>query len=185
MTYSFNPNIPATADKPSVDQPAMLINNSSTFNLIAVDHVGFNTANGGRHNQVTFNDYTTQTTPANPVSILFTMNQNNAAQLFHYNSANTTQYTPDPTGSTVLLGGIILKWGQGTGFVNGVVSFTTPFPNNCYTVVAQVINSNAATVVNDAVYVYNFTVTGFNATATKRTLLASNTINFTYIAIGN
>jgi hypothetical protein len=53
-SFTFTPTIPAANNDPADDQGLMLQNNASTSGLIAVDHVGFNTANGGQHLQVTF-----------------------------------------------------------------------------------------------------------------------------------
>lgn len=52
MTFTFNSLIPAANNNPSADQPDMLTNNVSTRGIIAVDHFGFDVANGGRHLQV-------------------------------------------------------------------------------------------------------------------------------------
>lgn len=49
MTYTFYNMIPAANNNPSNDQPLMLVNNQSTQSIIAVDHIGFNAANGGYH----------------------------------------------------------------------------------------------------------------------------------------
>jgi hypothetical protein len=72
MSFSFYNSIPAAADYPGDDQPLMLINNQSTASLIAVDHVGFNTPGGGKHEQVTFNSENTPSAPTDPVSVLYT-----------------------------------------------------------------------------------------------------------------
>lgn len=52
-SYSYNASIPAANDLPADDQPLMLTNFSSISGLVSQDHVGFNTANGGQHLQVT------------------------------------------------------------------------------------------------------------------------------------
>lgn len=53
MTFTFFPNVPAAPDDPADDQPQMQQNNSAIFNLIPVDHIGFNAlANNGKHQQV-------------------------------------------------------------------------------------------------------------------------------------
>lgn len=61
MSFTFNTNIPAAANDPSVDQPDMLTNNVSTKAIIAVDHLTFDTANGGNHLQVHLPLYTNPT----------------------------------------------------------------------------------------------------------------------------
>lgn len=57
MTFIFNTGIPAVNNNPSVDQPDMLQNNVSTDGILAVDHISFNTNNGGNHLQVHFPVY--------------------------------------------------------------------------------------------------------------------------------
>jgi len=54
MSFTYNLGIPATNNNPTTDQPNMKINNDAIASIIAVDHVGFNASNGGKHNQVTF-----------------------------------------------------------------------------------------------------------------------------------
>lgn len=58
MTFIFNNTIPAAANDPSVDQSDMLANNVATDGILAVDHIGFNAANGGTHLQVHLPIYT-------------------------------------------------------------------------------------------------------------------------------
>ncbi len=76
--YTYNNNIPFASNNPSTDQPNMQTNTNSISALIGVDHVGFNSSgsgaggNGGHHLQVTFDQTTTQTTPSNPQTILYT-----------------------------------------------------------------------------------------------------------------
>jgi len=72
MTFSFNTNIPAAPNNPSVDQPDMIVNNQSTNGIIAVDHITFNTANGGQHKQVTFNNKNVPVAQTDPQSVLYT-----------------------------------------------------------------------------------------------------------------
>lgn len=53
--FQFTSSIPAANDYPGDDQPLMQQNFASTANLVAIDHVGFNTAStGGYHNKSTY-----------------------------------------------------------------------------------------------------------------------------------
>lgn len=72
MTFTFNTNIPAANNNPSVDQPDMLTNNQSTDALLAVDHVSFNALNGGQHKQVTFNNRNVPGAQTDPQAVLYT-----------------------------------------------------------------------------------------------------------------
>ncbi len=73
MTFNFNAGIPAPNDNPSIDQPDMLTNNVSMNAILAVDHVSFNTANGGQHKQVTINNKTAPGAQTDPQSVVFTV----------------------------------------------------------------------------------------------------------------
>lgn len=60
MTFSYNNGVPATNNDPSVDQPDMLLNAQAISGIADVDHIGFNSANGGMHRQSTYPAVTTQ-----------------------------------------------------------------------------------------------------------------------------
>lgn len=127
--FNYFPDIPAADHNPSVDQPNMQTNAQSIKDLIAVDHVTFSVNNGGQHTSISFNQDASYV-PTPPVSPpeLFT----NAVtlignpQLFYFsgNAAHSSdQYSLFATkGSTMLLGGIIVKW-----FVATLTGPTTPF----------------------------------------------------------
>lgn len=85
--YTFYPATPTAGNDPADDQPLMTINNASTSGLISQDHVGFNTANGGNHKQVTFNANVTPSSPTDPISVLSTQagKASTVANLVHTN----------------------------------------------------------------------------------------------------
>lgn len=182
MTFSFNTNIPAAPNDPSVDQPDMLTNNQSTNLLLAVDHISFNTAGGGQHKQVTFNGNNVPTPPVTP-PVLFTNTVAGLPQLFFYSGDAThssSQYVNNAQGSTFVLGGMIMKWGFfGPISDNQVINFPVAFPNNCYTVVATPVKSGA---FGNLVFTIRTTptVTGFQVRTNGVVLDA-----ISYIAIGN
>ena len=164
MSISYNLNIPNGPDNPSTDQPNMKTNTNSISSFVAVDHVGFNTGAGntsGRHLQVTFDSdnvpsLPTPTNGGDSLGILFTntVGAGSINQLFYYAgpaAQSSNQYTNSSTnGSTMLLGGIILKWGKETlvGTQNPTVTFTNAFPNACFDVQLSLLNSgySSATV---------------------------------------
>lgn len=92
-------------------------------------------------------------------------------------------------GETCLPGGILIKWGSATKTGSSTVTFAsvglTNFPNNCFAVLAQPINSNLPTVANDYVYTHTPTTSQFGVVCTRRITLASNTVSFYFVAIGN
>lgn len=87
MTFTFNSAIPAAPNNPSVDQPDMLTNNISTDAILAVDHISFNTANGGQHKQVTFNNKNVPGAQTDPQSVLYTNSgtASSVSQVFYRN----------------------------------------------------------------------------------------------------
>lgn len=54
MPFIYDETIPAANNNPSSDQPVMQANALAITQLIAVDHVTFNSADSGKHEQVTF-----------------------------------------------------------------------------------------------------------------------------------
>ncbi len=72
--FNYNAGIPAANNNPSVDQNPMLENFTSINQIVAVDHVTFNTNNGGQHLQVTYNNISSQTSQTDPQSVSFTAN---------------------------------------------------------------------------------------------------------------
>jgi len=62
--FEFNVSVPATDNNPSVDQPQMLINTTSENSIWAVDHISYNSNNGGTHLQTSFSNF--QTNPVLP-----------------------------------------------------------------------------------------------------------------------
>ena len=188
----YNLGIPNAPNNPSTDQPNMLTNNNNIATFVAVDHVGFNvSASGltsGQHAQVTFNGNNVPTLPT-PVyagkseGILFTDNVGTVNQLFYYAGTaaqSEDQYVSASTGSTFLLGGIILKWGQVINAANNTtVNFTPAFPNNCWSVTVSggltsgtqpTINVNPSSVTTG---LFVLKITG------------TTPVNVFYIAIGN
>jgi len=69
--FTFNADIPASTNNPSTDQPKMLLNNQSELAIWGVDHITFNTAGSGTHEQTTFLNYATPATPANQGSVAY------------------------------------------------------------------------------------------------------------------
>ena len=161
--YSYNNGVPSANNDPSVDQPNMLINTQSINSLLGIDHVSFNAAGGGRHNQVTFAGNNPATLPATP-PVLFVNNQdgngNNLpgglAQLFYYSGTDAQsqlQYTNSGAGygSVLLPGGLILKFGLQGGVSPAGLTITFPqaFPNNCFMAVAcQEATTGAGVYIN-------------------------------------
>ena len=88
MSFTYNLNIPFAPNNPSADQPLMETNTNSINNLLAVDHVSFNTLGGGQHLQVTFNSENVPGVQTDPTSVLYTagIGASTKANLFFRNS---------------------------------------------------------------------------------------------------
>lgn len=53
--YTYDATEPAANSNPTNSQPTMLVNAASIASIIAQDHVGFSTDDGGYHKQISFN----------------------------------------------------------------------------------------------------------------------------------
>lgn len=58
MSISYNLDIPDAPNNPSNDQPLMKINTNAIDSILAIDHISFNTANSGNHQQMHLPSFT-------------------------------------------------------------------------------------------------------------------------------
>lgn len=206
MTFSYYPNVPNGPNDPADDQPLMQVNAQSINNLIAVDHVGFNTANGGIHKVIHFSNQVADP-GASAFGQLYTKTVNATNQLFYKTPAGnvaqlTSDLTPSPgqNGYTYLPGGIILQWGirtmnlsggSGTGVVNFSAFNNINFPNNIFNVSVTLLSDQSNTSSNNTLSVINYTGGGMTPPTTNRFYYnfngqnSSNFAHFYWIAIGN
>lgn len=179
MSISYTTGIPAATHNPSSDQPNMQTNNDNIPIFVARDHVGFNVVTGtsGHHLQVTFDSNNVPVVPTSP-PVLFTNTVAGLPQLFFYSGDNAhgaSQYTSASNGSTFLLGGIILKWGQCV--FGGPTTFAGAFPNNVFAVTFGALSTTPGS--NGTISAQPITTSGFTAFHTGGPVTAY------YIAIGN
>lgn len=204
MTISYNPSIPQSNDLISNSQPQILQNFGSINTLVGIDHYSFASGSGGtppagEHKQITFGS----TNPASPnppgqvtVSppVLFTNTvdgagnalPNSVPELFFYSGTHQQgqdNYVSQSNGSTVLMGGIILKWGTVTGINSGTSkTFTFPgggFPNACWV---------AFGTVDQPPGPYSASVTGLSqtqATVSFNSTAGATSSSVFVLAIGN
>ena len=203
-TYTFDTTVPAANNAPRNDQPVMQTNNASTSGLIGVDHVGFNTANGGAHKQVQLLNVAggSGTIPAgllgNGYETLYSSATSGAGELWMVrgNSPTGIQLTGpgDPlaanNGYTFLPGGILIQWGRvNTTSSSGTVTFATnniAFPNICFIVQTTAkFNSGSGTPSSQANYAPDST--SISATSFSWSLITNSSLwrGFHWIAIGN
>ncbi len=179
-TFNYNYNIPAANNNPSSDQPLMLENYQSINDLVAVDHVGFEVANGGQHKQVTFNATASPSAPTDPISVLYTANDS---------STHPNQYFKNSQ-ATFLLSGVkafgVFTAGAGTGNVTPLNSYniSTTITKPTATRYVITLNSNAVTGNNVIVMITtsssdftNYTFSGGVLTINMPSVVAV-TINF-------
>lgn len=175
MTFPININIPAAKNTPAQDQPEMQKNYANIAGFLAVDHTAAGSINAGTHTHVTFPTNVVPTPVAgNYTPVLFTNNQDGnqptpntlpGNELFFFSgsvSESLQQYIVGSNGSTMLFGGIILKWAQVTlGSTAKVFQFgsgvdpnqsylnVNDFPNNVFCAVASGPSTiNAVAVTN-------------------------------------
>lgn len=193
MSFTFNNAVPAAANDPSVDQPDMLINNQSTNSILAIDHISFNTAGGGQHKQVTFNNKNTPGAQTDPQSVLYTASgtASTVSQMLYANQNGTFQISA------------VRAWAAG---VNGTLSpppqsynvtSITRTSNGHYSVILQtnaVSSNNFAVVVNCSLSAaagnpfifaaYSITGTGtFNIVFGRNDIGFADPSNFSFIVL--
>lgn len=191
MSFTFNDAIPAAPNNPSADQPDMLQNNISTNAILDVDHITFNTANGGKHKYVRI------PTPVAPVVTgtqewevytgnsafdvgmidMFFARPNNAG---NDTLLRTTAISNSANGYTQLFGGLIIQWGTSTKTSGGSTSFPIAFPAQCYGVTTTVFENN-----NNRHFVFVRTISSASFTVASRDSGGNDESNtFFWIAIG-
>lgn len=62
--FEFNTGVPNEDNNPSVDQPDMLINTNSENSIWTIDHISYNSNNGGNHLQTGFPDFRVPVLPS-------------------------------------------------------------------------------------------------------------------------
>jgi hypothetical protein len=184
--------IPAATDIPSQSQAQIQTNFNNIIGWSAVDHVEYGAANAGTHNQVTFNKIfsSAPAVPGAPQSLLFTQNDAfSNPQLFYYTgtaTASSNQYVAATSGSTLLMGGIILKWGQftltGTAGTS-TISFVPAFPNTVFSL--QLFMTNFSYGAVSGSFNYNASVPILSGFTLNWTGLTPSTNFLRYMAIGN
>lgn len=142
--FAYNDDIPATNNNPSNDQPLMLINTQSIAGIIAQDHVGFQSADGGFHKWVNFNANNVPAgLPTGVQSVVFTKNNSLGFPFpFFANAslgaiANALPMLPDITDTAnthfgCKIGSLIINWGTGAAGAPTIITFQVPFTSNTY-----------------------------------------------------
>jgi Putative tail fiber protein gp53-like, C-terminal len=200
MSFSYNNQIPVAPNNPSADQPGMLTNAQSINSIIAVDHIGFNTNNGGYHTVIHFSNQAADPPNIAGVGQLYTKSAGNPSQpaLFYRppTSAAGIQLTnlllpvANTNGYTFLPGGLIFQWGtvttafSGSSSRTGGVVFSSAnvgFPSNCFNVQATLSGTSGHA---DTLQINSVSAAGFSWQFTSVPNTTSYT-GFSWVAIGN
>jgi len=153
-TFSYSDQVPVASAPPNSSPGAFVTNFTSIDDLIGVDHISFNEASGGTHNQSTYQDKAVTPVPGNQVIVNAKTTSAKCELFMQRNGESAIQLSADAgnpsiggypnlntQGQTFLPGGIIYKWGyvQAVSYV-ATVNFTTAFPNQCLSATATPVD---------------------------------------------
>ena len=186
MSFPIDTTIPGTNNFPGNDQPGMQTNFVNINGYVQVDHTDPDLNPGaGRHKQVTF--HSNNIPAVFPISppVLFTDTVAGLPQLKFFSgdaAHSANQYVVGSSGSTFLLGGIIIKWGTINFVANSqLVTFSGGgFPNNLFAITLTAFTTTPA--VNGAL---GYVPIGAGQTQFTAYQLTGNPLTVSYIAIGN
>lgn len=205
--FDYTTNIPFANNPPSVDQPNMEINTNSIDGIIAVDHVGFNSNNGGYHTDIHMIPQGSDPAQITDIGQIYTktvtFNGKTDAALFYrsgttLSSSNSLTQITAPKGTSAsangyafLPGGIIMQWGQflssfGSGTTTGSVNFNISFPNGSFSITTAPLGSNSNLPSQEATAGIRQSSLGSASSFDYIFVTGSNKYTgFTWIAIGN
>lgn len=184
MPFPYNPSVPVPNHLPSQDVSDMQTNTASISGLISVDHFGFGDANAGQHQKSTYVIQGSDPAIVPDSAIVYSKNLTTDAL------TQPEIYVRHPTGSPILLtrglpdpslgeggfyGGLQIRTGSAS--TPSAVTFSSPFPTACLTVVACPFDTAAQVNITSA----SLSTTGFTATEGGS---PSGTIGYYWIAIG-
>lgn len=171
---TYNRDIPDAPNNPSNDQPKMKVNTNAIDDLLAVDHVSFNTANGGFHKRVTFNNTTAPVAPTDPQSILYTQagTASSVSELAFINQNATFRLSALKAFgvfTTVNVNGAVA-----IGMASNVASITSSSSGSVYTIALTPGAVNGTTVI-----VFTNNSAGTGTAETISWAFAANTLTLT------
>lgn len=182
---TFVPGIPASGQTLGNSRSQVQGNFANYNTVVSVNHVPPNASGQGKHAFVEMPVQSPDPATLAGEGGLFTKTTSGSSELYYLRDAVATIYQMTGPffsgqgaltkgGTTMLFGGIILKWGLVAG--PGNISFATEcgsnFPNNCFGVFAQM----QAGLANIA-HVTDVATTGFT--------LSGGSVNTIFLALGN
>jgi hypothetical protein len=184
---SYQPNIPQSNQLLSLSQLDLLTNFQQLNTIFGnVDHVAYYpaTSNSGKHNKSTYVQQASDPSTAAAEGAVYTKSIGGNPTLVYRNQSNGSivPLLPIVTSTSLNIGGLIFQWATvpltlPSSANSGTISFSTPFPNNCYIVIA---NTNGPGTQTFGGATSSFTVNNFVCSG-----LAGGTVNINYLAIGN
>lgn len=192
MTFAaYNSTLPNPPDDPADDVSGMQQNSSSISSIIAIDHVGFNVANGGYHKQITFTANQAAPGIGTGVSDLYANLAAGQSWPFWQNAAAGSPFqmlgasSMASTGYATLGAGLIIQWGGGVVSASGTSTpFTFPVAfNNLFSITIgnRTTEGNSPGSNNQFIKEGSQSVTGFSIVNSS----SSSARLIYYIAIGN
>lgn len=150
--FAYNRDIPNAPNNPSIDQPRMKVNNNNIQDLLGVDHVSFNAANGGYHTDIHLINNGGDPAAVANVGQLYTKNVAAQVNLYYESDLGivtllTNNFARNANGF-FLIGGvagqaILVRWGKAAATSGVAVPFGAPnFSAPPYTIQLSV-NSNS------------------------------------------
>jgi len=193
---AYNGLIPQATDLISASQPQILANFTAIETFVTVNHVGFASADQGKHKFVTFPvQAVTPATVAGDVALFSKASALTGKNelFFQDGSGNPLNIVPftasDPavTGWAYLPSGILMKWGTLAGNGSSVFAFPVAANIPVFTAVysCQVTTSfNSAADVDVFVRLSTFSTTAITVYCSSRTTVANANASFNYLVIG-
>lgn len=205
---AYNNNTPQGSQAISDTQEKILDNFKAIDGWTAVDHVGFNVADEGKHNKVTLiaqggaPAFTNATdlgmwnalggdSGRQEVYIAKTTNNTRVNVAMTESSLSTSALANQASGYTMLPSGMIMKFDTATITLPGVgslgeqtINFTTAFPNACFKVFITLRdNAVSSGLIAGIKATGGITATNF-IVSFRQTMSGTGNVEFTYLAIG-
>lgn len=194
---AYNQNIPQASDQQNNSQTDLLNNFLAIKVLVDINHVTFDDPSGdqGKHKWVSMPEQGSDpATTANEVAV-YAKNSplTSQSELFMRNESNgtvndMTAALQNAIGWSFLPSGILLKWGNSSG--SGLVTFTyasgatIPAFSAIYAVLPITSSGGTTTDSDKMVTLVDSSTTQFRVYCSQRTIVANQTVNFEFLAIG-
>jgi hypothetical protein len=175
----FTPNIPASGQSLGATRDLIRNNFSTIDTTLAVNHIAMNASGQGKHKFLQMPvQGSAPATAASEIGLYSKDDVGGVARLFFRGESNGIEYqmqgdvTAAASGSVMLFGGIIMKWGTANLTIgSNNVSFSSAFPNNCWSAVVSTSTSTLGVT--------------YTISLDKLVISANSNVTIYYIAIGN